>query len=444
MFIRNTSTVLITQLMTIGLGLALSILLARGLGPDLKGQFDLVVTFTSLIALIANPGIGAAAIYWFNRERQQVPAIARTSATLLLASSIVITVLILLATPVLIKQVFQSRVTAQTFIIGALFTPLIALLQLASHYFIGLSDFFYLNLSRVLPLIIQIALVGTLWLVGGMDINSSLIAIGSGTGISVFLAAAGLWKKIPFQRSRLSVTWARNVLGFGIAGWLGNLLQYLNYRLDVFLVNFFLDPSAVAVYGIAAAMSETLWYLPNAVSTVLFPRTAADWDLARIFTPRVSRMAMLFTLGAGIVIAILGPAIIPILYSPLFTGAGAPLLALLPGTVLLAIGKVISSDLAGRGKPQFGTYAALASLVLTVTFDVFLIPRYGILGAGIASTLAYSTTAAVLFYLYSRLSGNPIASFLIVQSQDLELVRQVLHKWIQLAKTSIHKKTGSG
>ena len=71
---------------------------------------------------------------------------------------------------------------------------------------------------------------------------------------------------------------------------MGNVLQFFNYRLDLFLVNYFLGPSGVGIYTVAVSMGEMLWYLPNAVSFVIFPKAAnTSKEAMNRFTPRVSR-----------------------------------------------------------------------------------------------------------------------------------------------------------
>ena len=63
----------------------------------------------------------------------------------------------------------------------------------------------------------------------------------------------------------------------------------------------------------------------------------------------------------------------------------------------------------GIGRPEFNTYTALAALVITVVGDLALIPPYGLVGAAIASSLAYSVKAAVLTALF--LSNARVSHF---------------------------------
>jgi O-antigen/teichoic acid export membrane protein len=151
--------------------------------------------------------------------------------------------------------------------------------------------------------------------------------------------------------------WRRSLLTYG--GKRGSVILSTIRTIDwMFSGNCFLSPGAVAIYGVSVAISETLWYLPSAVSTVLFPKTAMDWAKAQSFTPLVIRTTFLISILFAITIAVFGAPVIGLTYGEQFVPAITPLIALLPGTILLGVGKIVASDLAGRGKPQYGTWGS--------------------------------------------------------------------------------------
>ena len=52
----------------------------------------------------------------------------------------------------------------------------------------------------------------------------------------------------------------RQMLAFGLRGYVGNLLQFFNYRLDLFIVGILLGPAAVGIYTAAIGLAELLWH----------------------------------------------------------------------------------------------------------------------------------------------------------------------------------------
>ena len=61
---------------------------------------------------------------------------------------------------------------------------------------------------------------------------------------------------------------------FGLQSWGANLLQQVNYRLDVLILGGFASAAAVGVYSVALTLTSVAWILPQALQTVLFPRAA--------------------------------------------------------------------------------------------------------------------------------------------------------------------------
>lgn len=215
-----------------------------------------------------------------------------------------------------------------------------------------------------------------------------------GGGIAAILlkeSLRGMWK-VSAARENLLPT-----LSFGMRGQFGLLASFFNYRLDVFVVNYFLNPAQVGLYALGVVISESLWQIPSAAALALFPRTARTIDAgASEFTCRILRQVFLFTCVAGITIGVCSSLFVPLVFGERFRPSIAVVWWLLPGTIALSLGKVACSDLAGRGKNGYSSAFALVALAVTVGLDLFLIPRLGIQGAALASSVAYVTDATLI------------------------------------------------
>jgi O-antigen/teichoic acid export membrane protein len=216
---------------------------------------------------------------------------------------------------------------------------------------------------------------------------------------AALVASLALLRVSPARPSRLLLG---ESLRYGLRGFAGNLMQFLNYRLDFFLISTLRSSSAVGIYSAAVSLAELLWKIPIAASTVLFPRVAADASRGEEFTARVSRMALAATASAAALLAVAGYPLVLLFFGRDFGGAYLPLLLLLPGVVALASANVLASDFAGRGRPEFGTYASALSLVVTVVLDLALIPPFGAAGAAVASSFSYAAASLFLVGAFVR------------------------------------------
>jgi O-antigen/teichoic acid export membrane protein len=94
--------------------------------------------------------------------------------------------------------------------------------------------------------------------------------------------------------------------------------------------------------------------------------------------------------------AVAAPVVLPLFYGRPFRDAVLPACVLLLGLAGGGVSGVISAFLSGDGRPGLNSAAIGAGLVVTVVLDLLLIPPFGVLGAAVASTVAYLTTTGVL------------------------------------------------
>jgi O-antigen/teichoic acid export membrane protein len=219
------------------------------------------------------------------------------------------------------------------------------------------------------------------------------------------------------------------VLRYSLPLFVGNASQFLNYRLDVFFVKYFLGLSGVGVYTVAVGISQLLWLVPNALAAIVMRSVAAGGPRATILeqVALVNRFCLWFTAGSAVVVAVLGIWAVSAVFGPGFEASVRPLLYLLPGTVLFSQTVLLSSYLNGIAKQMDTTLIACGALVLTVTFDLLLIPRYGVTGAAAASTLSYIASCVVTVIAVRRRAPElSVASLVWMQPGDAARIRTLV------------------
>ena len=400
-FARNVTSTFTVQILSLLLATVNAAVIARVLGPSGKGILALTVLAPNIFALFLSGGISVANVYYIGQKRFDLPTLsANATAFTVMATGLGVAIAAVLYTTGLMEKLLPG-VPPGLLALSMLGLPF----SLLNSYFISLLQgrqlISQINLvslmqrgSTVVLSLLTVALLG--W-----GLTGSVLAVLASSVLSVAVLGVMLRR----LGARFWPRWNRLVikttLKFGLRGYVANVLQFFNYRLDLFLVNYFLGPSSTGIYTVAVAMAEMLWYLPNAVGFVIFPKSAnTKAETMNRFTPRVFRLTMALTAAGAVAMAIFGKPFIDIVYSPAFASAYGPMLALLPGVVLLGGGKVLTNEIAGRGYPQYNSIASGVSLVLTIGLDLLLIPRLGVLGAAVASSVAYIAIfiLALVFY----------------------------------------------
>jgi O-antigen/teichoic acid export membrane protein len=421
-FVKSTTWTLVTRLLIMGLTFLIGVVMARVLGPTDLGAFSVALVVPSLVSLFLQFGLGVANVYFIGRKKYPADVLLGNALTLSLITSVLVLPLYLLLIPFLLRTVAVG-VQVEVLVLIGLSIPLALIGGHLSYIFLGLQDIQEYNLLKLVRNGSTLLFLVVFVLILRLGVTGAVVAMVLAWTLMV---VRGLWAMRRVVAVRLLWNWLvlKDCLRLGIKGYLANLFQFFNYRLDVLLLSFFMGVTAVGIYAVAVAATEVLWYVPEAVATVLFPRTAGtSEEEARSFTPMVSRAVFPWTLALGVLLALLSYPVVILVFGGQYAAAVLPLRLLLPGVVMLSLSKVLSSDLGGRGLLLYNTLSSLVGLIATVALDTLLIPRWGINGAAVASSISYTLSTLLVLVLYIRVSGNIMWDILVPQRSDWRIYR---------------------
>ncbi len=409
-------------------GLALNIFLARALGTEGNGVLSLALLLPTLLLSLANLGICPATAYLVSRGDFPLRQVVRQTIAAGLALSLLLSLLGLGIVALASDEVFPG-VHPTLLLVSLLILPPWLLLNHLTSVFHGLQAFRAYNLiNSVAPNVTLMLTVAGVWLLDG-GVSAALLAVLGGYFVALGASLAVLYYRLPPDDGAARPGFLAACLAYGWKAHVANLVAFLNYRLDMFLVNAFLNPAAVGIYAVAVLIAERLWLLSRAVTVVLFPLLSSlpeqNEERARI-TALAGRWILVTGLGSALVVAVVASWVIELIFGPAFLEAAEALRWLLPGVVLWGVAQVFTNDIAARGKPEINTYLTLVTLAVNVAANIVLIPRYGIVGASLASTISYSLLTVLILVVYCRLIGARITSVLLPNLQDVFLARRLL------------------
>jgi O-antigen/teichoic acid export membrane protein len=402
------------------LAAASTFVLARLLGPNDLGAYYLLILLPVTALALLSLGLPSALTYMAGRGENfnQVRTVA-----ILLA--------LLITVPIVVAGVFLAAPLSGIFPTAPRGLIPLALLATPGTFLISFSGALALGRQRigiynalvlgqgVLLIVLQVVVVGLLR--AGLD---GALAVYVGVAIGWGSVAAAVAIRIEPFSVDLDPRTTRTIVSYGLRLVPASLAGFFSYRADVFLIAAILrDPGAVGAYGLAVNVAELGFYVPDAVSTVLFPRVAAsDERGARELVPVVTRTTLLLTSVVVAGLAVAAAMVLPLIL-PAFTGSVIPAIVLLPGIVGLSASKVLSGYLSGTGRPRSVSIVASVALGINLVANLVLIPVLGIAGAAAASLISYSTNGALMVRESARLGRIPIPDMVIPRASDLALVR---------------------
>lgn len=404
---------------------AFGAIVGRALGPEGKGVVSLSLMVVAYMSTIGTLGVDYGLILLAGRQRESLKAGVAALVWTCLISSVVLCALLWFLGPWrrfaglegLDDTLWLLTIAAVPL---SLFSKSFQEIFRAKGNFIGFNAF---DAGRsLLSALIAMPLV---WWLGFGNLGA-VLTVPVRDAVLVIVGLVVLWPVLSLAPR--ADAW-KKVLSFGFKASLGNTLQFLNYRLDAFIVAYFIGSYGVGIYSVAVGLAEFLWFVPGSVALVLFPRAAAlPENEAKNLAASATRITQFITLVGAILMAGLGWLAIWIVYGPQFSSSYLPLLLILPGIWLFGYGKLSVSYLMGMDKPLYGTYLTVFSLVLMIPLDLLMIPRWGVSGASIASSIVYSLGGLLGLWWFVRHTHMHLSAFLLPRKEDWGLLRSALRR----------------
>lgn len=417
----NSFWLLAARVLSLGLGLLFSGLLARALGEAGLGQF----AFISALVFVGN----AASTFGLDTLLQRDVAAARASAGAKsrpplgeTTSAVLLIQLAISAAYVAILWLVAPRLPNQSpATLPALWLAALALIPLAfsTVYSAILRAYermaLYLGFTLVTAAIM--AAGGALLLVAGDGLTAAAgVVLAAQTGGA--LAAAWLCgRSVPVRwqwawPSRVAV---RRALRLGSALAALMLLSVLYQRSGLLLLSLLGGDAAAGAYSAAARVIEALKLLPGAFFGAMFPVMAraeavgSSIDDTAQSSRRLYSRAFVGLLAASVALAAcasaLAPVIVRLLFGPGYEAAASALRVMawsLPATVVTFR---LSFDLVICGRERVAATSMALTLLVSGGLTAFLIARAGLAGAAwglVAGEVAQVLILVTLTRLASR------------------------------------------
>ena len=432
----NSSLTLARQLLGGLLGFVTVVIVARILGPEGNGQYAVAMLLPSMLASFLNFGISPANVYYLGSGKVNTATVLYAIFTLFIIialAGIGIGVLCI----IFFGNIWFPGIPSKILWLALIIFPISLLQTFLSGIFQCLQKFRIYNMILLAQPLTTLIAVVAITLIHKCCLENIIFAIIGSSLFVLTLTMVKVCREIDVKRNEVSATevkrYIRKATSYGIRAHLSNILTFINYKADIFLVNFLINPSAAGIYIIAVRIVERLWLLSQSVGIVLFPRLSelSSEELKRkMITPIIARSVIFMTLVSALVLACLATPLVHIFFGEAYLQVIPALLILLPGITAIAGARILTNDIASRGKPEFNMYCSLIIVTVNIAGNFLLIPRFGLEGAALATTIAYTLYLILSLVVYKQLSGNHYLDSLIFRTNDLRMLTTTVKKML--------------
>ena len=419
--IRDTIVSSIPQIIRMGTGMIISILVARGLGAERLGYYALVMSIGGFVKGLENLGIGKTAVRYASRavsigNIEEQLAVLRWGFRLRMMISVVLSVIAFILAPAIAIRFWDAEHLIPLIRISLLIGIFSALSSIPSIYFQSLRRFGMNSKVKVTQAIIS--LTGILIIAW---INKWTVA--QVIGVSVIATAMGsLLMLILVPRKALYVKYkkrGKNVLSvlksffnnptkshntskldkdtpntFASFLMLSSITVIIMLQIDVWLMGYFLKPEEIGQYYVAKRFAIPITAFLGAISVAIWPRASALKEISEIKekikrTFRLSLMA----LGPFIIYSIFVPLLAPYLFGQEYKDVVllAQLICLQYGFTLIVNPLAAIGYSLGLVKLYF--VMNITQLFVLVLVNILLLPKIGFY----APVLALAVNSIIVF-----------------------------------------------
>ncbi len=380
------------------MGFVVAVFLARLLGPEGYGVYNLLISIASSVAAFLSFGLSFSSFYYASRKEKLLGTSIGFST---LASSIGVLAL-WLASPRLeaIYSIPNLSFFIKLFSFEVLF---LNLFNVFTGFFKGLGRFdesalmnILFNALRLLIVLLVLLGFGLIGAIVGRMIDWLLVI-----GLGVFFGKSFL--KFALDREML-----KEVLNYGVPIYLSSIFSF--FASQVFVVILGLYGSAlVGYYSAAFKVASLISVLTLSISDIGLQRIikTKDGKLVSAITQKITKYSSY--LGAFLLVnlIIFSNEIVNIVYSKEYAAASVPLMILAVAFYVGSSFRAYGSYFLGRKKTKVVMIVGIIQSAIALLSCYFLISSFGVIGASLSYLI--SVMVAVISYAYiSKIKGHGV------------------------------------
>jgi O-antigen/teichoic acid export membrane protein len=378
-------------------GLALRLVIARNVTPEVFGSVVLFLSMLNVVSIISILGLNRGVVKYVSgadSRDERNGFITLSLVVPVIIGSICGLVLALGAEPIA-DSLLDSNVILP-FVIGATIPFYAATKILASILRGTMNTRLYIFYYRIVVPSLKVVAAGLALFVTTTALGIST-ALGLGFLVMVLIGLAILWRlnwspHLPSDRREI-----RSLFEYSIPLLFAASIYQLLTHFDKFAIGYYLDPSAVGVYEVALAIGMLLTVFNKSFGFLLFPKVSkleSENDLQEVnaIYQQTTKLIVLFTTPAFLIV-LHRPNILIALFGEAYEISRiAPVLSIIAlGILTHAIVGPNSEALLGLDRPKAVLTYNVVGVVINVLLNIVLIPILELRGAAIALLAGYGS-----------------------------------------------------
>jgi O-antigen/teichoic acid export membrane protein len=214
----------------------------------------------------------------------------------------------------------------------------------------------------------------------------------------------------------------RSFSSFSAIVLITNLIQFVAFRADYWLISIFYDHSAVGIYSQASKFAQLLWIIPGVLAGLIIPALKnEDQKLSDAKFISLCRLSFYIHIILTMLLILVSFIIYMFFLPGIYYDGFFSLILMTPGYLFFTTTTLIAAYFSANRFLKINLLGSVLCCVLIVLLDMLLIPTLSYKGAAIANLVAYSITT--IYFIYRAMSIIKVSAkeFFAVKRSDFDI-----------------------
>lgn len=362
--------------------------LARQIGADNLGKYTFALSFTTIFAVLIDLGLANVVI----REVAKFKSQASQFLTAVLAVKIPLSILIYFVVITAINLMGNPPLTAQLVYLSGIIMVIDSFTLTFYSIFRGFHN---LKVEALGTIIFQLLVAGSGIILVQLthDVRILILAVLFGSAFNLFYSMFLLTKKLGLRLSlKTNKAMVKSMLLIALPFALAAIFTRIYGYIDSVFLHQFVNDRAVGYYSIPYKVTFALQFIPLAFIAALYPAFATyfvqDKERLKFIFQKAIIYLTIIALPISLGIIALADKIVLHIYSSEYQASIAPLQILIISLTLLFINFPLGALLNACNRQARNTVNIGIVMTVNIIMNLFLIPKFGVIGAAWASTIS--------------------------------------------------------
>jgi O-antigen/teichoic acid export membrane protein len=384
-------------------------ILTKWLGASSYGTWSLIWVTIVLVTPLTTLGLGMAMVRFMAAEKDK--AKIRESFMSVLVTTLIVGVVISLIL-VLFSDLFATSIigdanSAYLVRLGSLMILTQALSHIAIRFFQTYRQMKWYSALMVIKAAAQLGLIAGLLLLG-WEVKGVIIAVLASDILCLVIALSVALKQTGLQFPRF--TELKGYLKYGLPLVPSTAILWIIHSSDRYMIGYFMQTKDVGIYTAAYSLASVLALMLTAIVTVLLPTVSKSYDRSEIdktkaYLKHSLRYLLMLSIPAAFGLSVLASPLLRILTAPEFVSGNVVIPFVASGLLFYGLYNICIFIVHLVNKTHLVLALLSISAALNIILNLLLIPQLGIVGAAVATLIAFialGILAVVIAFRYFK------------------------------------------